>query len=136
MHRSRYGVFVVITVVIGLAVHFHGIGLGASLRDVLGDALWAAMIFWLISAASPNAATPARVAVALAICFVVELSQQIQHPVLQAVRGSPFGHILIGSDFDTRDLIAYTTGIAAAAVLDRMFIRSRPSVTKGSRIQL
>jgi hypothetical protein len=123
-HRSRYAVLVVITVIIGLAVHFQGIGLGALLRDVSGDALWAAMIYWLASLAAPNAGTAARGAVALFICFAVELSQQIEHPVLQAVRSSPFGHIIVGSDFDARDLIAYTAGIAAALLVDAAVIRS------------
>lgn len=122
-HRSRYALLVVVTIAIGLAVHFHGLGLPASVRDVLGDALWAAMIFWLVSLAAPSAGIPARAAVALAICFAVELSQQVEHPVLQAIRSSSFGHVIVGSDFDARDLIAYTAGVATAVLIDATLIR-------------
>ena len=127
MHRRRYAILAVITIVVGLTIHLHGLGLAAPVRDVLGDALWAAMIFWLISLAAPNTSLLLRASIALALCFAVELSQQIEHPVLHAVRNLPFGHIVIGSDFDARDLIAYTAGIAAAALGDAILIRSRLS---------
>jgi hypothetical protein len=75
------------------------------------------MIFWIVSLAAPNGALLPRAAAALAICFAVELSQRIDHPALGAVRGSSLGHLVIGSDFDARDLAAYTAGIAAAVLL-------------------
>ncbi|HEX6063155.1 MAG TPA: DUF2809 domain-containing protein, partial [Longimicrobiales bacterium] len=101
-----------------LAIHLHGFGLPRDARDMLGDALWAAMIFWIASLAAPNRAVVARVVAALAICFAVELSQQIQHPMLAAIRNTTLGHLVIGSDFDARDLLAYTMGVSVAALLD------------------
>jgi hypothetical protein len=119
-HRRAYGILVFGTIVAGLAIHLHGIGLATAARDVLGDALWAAMVLWLVSMAAPNAGIPWRATAAVAICAAVELSQLIQHPVLEIVRGSTFGHLVIGSDFDARDLAAYCGGIAVAALVDRV----------------
>ena len=49
-HNSRvrliYIVAAVATIVVGLLVHLGGAALGPVLRDMLGDALWAAMIVW------------------------------------------------------------------------------------------
>ncbi|HEX6560255.1 MAG TPA: DUF2809 domain-containing protein, partial [Longimicrobiales bacterium] len=100
--RRAYVVLLLITVVVGLTIHLHGFGLAPRARDILGDALWAAMIFWLVSLAAPNAGLARRAAAALTICFAVELSQRIEHPVLHAVRSSTLGHLVIGSDFDAR----------------------------------
>jgi hypothetical protein len=122
--RPTYLVLAIATVIAGLTVHLHGTGLPAALRDILGDALWAAMIFWLVSLAAPTVTLSWRAFAALAICFAVELSQLLEHPVLEAVRGSTLGHLVIGSDFDARDLVAYGGGIVAAALLGVAFFHN------------
>ena len=119
--RPTYLVLSIATVIAGLTVHLHGTGLPAALRDILGDALWAVMIFWLVSLAAPTIAVSWRAALAVAICFAVELSQLLEDPVLEAVRGSTLGHLVIGSDFDARDLVAYSGGVVAAMLLDILF---------------
>jgi hypothetical protein len=121
--RGAYLVLLVVTVIIGLAVHLYGGALSAPVRDVAGDALWAAMIFWLVSLVATNAVLAARAAGALAICFAVELGQRIQHPTLDAMRSSALGHLILGSDFDARDLAAYALGVALAVVIDTVLRR-------------
>ena len=122
--RRTYVLLLVGTVLIGLTIHLHGLGLGERARDVLGDALWAAMIFWLVSLAAPDSRLAVRAAAALAVCFAVELGQRIDHPMLRAVRGSTLGHLVLGSDFDARDLAAYAGGVAAAILVDRTGVRA------------
>ena len=47
------------TMLIGLDVHLHGGAiLGLALRDVLGDALWAMMIAWLVAVARARRFAP------------------------------------------------------------------------------
>ena len=120
-----YAVLAFITIVLGLITHLHGFGLPAPARDILGDALWAAMIFWLSALIAPHASAVARASVAVAVCLAVELSQLIQHPAFTAVRSSTLGHLVIGSDFDARDLLAYLAGIAGALILERTVLRRR-----------
>ncbi|MGH9884014.1 MAG: DUF2809 domain-containing protein [bacterium] len=112
------------TIAVGLVVHWHGTALGPNAQDILGDALWAAMLVWWISVLAPNAALRARVAVALAICFAVELSQRFHTPSLDALRETTVGHLVLGSGFDPRDFVSYTLGVLAAAGLERL-VRSR-----------
>jgi hypothetical protein len=64
----------------------------------------------------------------LAICFAVELSQLYHAPALDALRETTAGHLVLGSGFDPRDLIAYAAGVCAAALVDRMWLARRRRV--------
>ena len=101
-------------------MHLHGLALPAPARDILGDALWAALIFWLVSLAAPRAAVGWRTPTALGVCFAVEFSQLISADWLTSVRATSLGHLFLGSSFDLRDLAAYAGGVAVAAVLDTL----------------
>ena len=119
--RSRlcYSALAVATIAIGLVLHLRGDGVPMAVRDMLGDALWGAMIFWLMSVAAPATGLPVRIAAALAICFAVELGQLYLGADLVALRRTAVGHLVLGSDFDPRDFISYSLGILGAAALDR-----------------
>ena len=121
--RLRYAALAVGTIAIGLFVHLHGHSLPADVRDVLGDVLWAAMIYWLLAFIAPGAHRAWLTAAAIAICFAVEFSQLLEHPALSAARSSLIGHLMLGSDYDTRDLFAYSAGVIAASLVDRRLIR-------------
>jgi len=123
--RAAYVAAAVATIALGLTVHLHGGALAPIARDVLGDALWAAMIAWWIGAVAPARALPVRSAAALAVCFAVEVSQRYHAPALDAVRATTVGHLVLGSGFDPRDFAAYTIGVLAAALLEGAFLRGR-----------
>ena len=123
--RAR-GVYVALalgTIGVGLLVHWHGLGLGPTARDVLGDALWAVMVAWWVGALAPGARLGVRSAVALAVCVAVEVSQLAHTPALDALRRTRAGHLVLGSGFDPRDLAAYALGVAGAALLVRTVAR-------------
>ena len=132
--RSRrlvYSLLVIVTIAAGLAVHLHGAAPDRAVRDVLGDALWASLIFWLRATLRPGARRVRLAMAALAFCFAIELSQMIRADWLRALRRTTAGHLVLGSDFDPRDLLAYSAGVAAAALIDaglRRIIRERKSV--------
>ena len=117
--RRRYFALAVGTIVLGLAVHWGGDALSPVVRDVLGDALWAAMAAWWIAAAAPAVRLAWRAAVALAFCFAVEFSQLVHSPALDALRRTAGGHLALGSGFDGRDFAAYASGVLAAVLLER-----------------
>ncbi len=113
---------------LGLAVHWRGGPLGPTLRDVLGDALWAAMIAWWVGALAPGASLRIRALGALSLCFGVEVSQLYHTTALDALRGTVAGQLVLGSGFDPRDLVAYTLGVLVAAFLERSLIRRHETV--------
>ena len=130
--RASYIAAVLATIAVGLLVHLRGGALGPAARDVLGDALWAAMIAWWVGALTPGSPLARRSWAAYAICMVVEVSQLYHTPQLDALRATAVGHLVLGSGFDPRDLAAYALGIAGAALLEAAVVargrRSRAAI--------
>ena len=118
-HRIRSAALALTAMVVGLVVHWAGLGLNPVVRDMLGDALWAMMIFYGLGVLLSRARWGMRTALALAICFGVEASQLYHRPWLDAVRATLPGHLVLGSGFEARDFLSYLLGVAAAAGLER-----------------
>lgn len=123
--RALYVALALGTIGLGLVVHWHGEVLGPAARDALGDALWAMMIMWWTGAIAPEKSLRARVAAAVAFCFVIEVSQLYHTTFLDGLRGTTVGHLVLGNDFDVRDLAAYTLGVVSAALLELATRRRR-----------
>jgi hypothetical protein len=116
------------TIAVGLVVHWRATALPLTVRDVLGDALWAMMAAWWIGALAPEMRLGSRAGVALALCWAVEFSQLYHAPVVDAWRGTTLGHLVLGSGFDPRDLAAYAIGVLGALMLEQSIRRSRHHV--------
>lgn len=127
--RTPYLLAAVVTIGGGLLVHRRGGVLGATAHDVLGDVLWGMMLAWWTGAFAPQVRLPLRTLLAYGVCVSVELSQLLHTPWLDAARASPLGHLVLGSDFDPRDLGAYAVGVLAAMLIEqevaRRFTRRR-----------
>ncbi len=117
--RTRYCALALGTIALGLAVHGLGGALSPVVRDILGDALWAAMAAWWIAAVAPAIRLAWRAAAAVAFCFAVEFSQLVHLSALDALRRTTAGHLALGSGFDRRDFAAYAAGVLAAVLLER-----------------
>ena len=127
--RARFG-FVALalgTIAVGLVVHWRGTLLPATLRDFLGDALWAMMMGWWIGALAPNVRLSSRAGLALAICWIVEIGQLFHAPALDAWRVTTPGQLILGTGFDLRDLGAYALGVIATLILELTVRRRRRS---------
>jgi hypothetical protein len=115
--RARFVALALSTLAIGLLLHGRT-ALGPVARDVVGDALWAAMIVWWVGAVAPGARLLVRTAAAYFGCAAVELSQLYHAPALDAARATPLGHLVLGSGFDGRDFGAYALGVLGATLLE------------------
>lgn len=126
--RLSYCVLAILTIALGLYVHAGGGALGPVAQDVLGDALWAMMIFWGFGALFPRRPVVPRSVAALSVCIAVELSQLLHGSTIDALRRTTIGGLVFGSGFDSRDLLAYALGVGAAALLEwcGMGRRARP----------
>jgi len=131
LRRAVYVSLAVTTIAVGLLVHLRGGVLGPVSRDVLGDALWAAMIAWWAGALAPRARLVWRSAAVYLFCVSVEVSQLYHTPALDAIRETRVGHLVLGSGFDPRDLAAYALGVLAATLLEAAIVTRhlRPSAT-------
>lgn len=79
-----------------------------------GDALYAVAAAWALALLFPLAG-PGRWALGgLAASVLVELSQLVGWPWLQACRAHPLGALFLGTGFQWADLVAYVLGAALA----------------------
>lgn len=111
--------------VLGLWVHRGGGDLGPVARDMAGDGLWAMMMAWWLGVLWPAARLGPRAAAALAVCFGVETSQLVHGPLIDSLRGTTAGRLVLGSGFDPRDFLSYTIGVLTAATLEWVAARWR-----------
>jgi hypothetical protein len=91
-------------------------------KDVVGDALWAAMMFWVVSSVLPMRSLRVRAGWAIAVCYAVEISQLYHAPFIDSIRATLLGHLVLGSGFDPRDLVAYAAGVVVGVMVD-LFLR-------------
>jgi hypothetical protein len=121
--RRQYVVLATTTILLGLAVHFGTARmLAPNARDIAGDALWAAMMTWGVSVLHPRSSLLQRGTVAYGVCIAVELSQLVHSPLLDALRSTTVGGLVLGSEFDRRDLVAYAVGVGVAVVTERLLV--------------
>ncbi len=123
--RLPYLALVAATIGVGLAVHGDRHLLSAAARDVAGDALWAAMVWWGTGLLAPATGRGTRALASVLFCFAVELSQLHHSPGLDALRRTTFGVLVLGSGFDRRDLGAYVLGVTLAALLELAALAAR-----------
>jgi len=119
--RARYILLALGTIALGLALHLFGGGVPRAVRDITGDALWAAMMFWWVSALAPKARLRNRIIIALLICVGVEVTQLYHSPAIDSLRATTIGHLVLGTDFDPRDLVAYSLGVLGAGFVGGMW---------------
>jgi len=88
----------------------------------MGDALYAAMVYWLVRLFRRAASRVRCAAVAMGIMTALELFQLTIIPA--GLAASPYWSLhvlgqLLGTQFSFLDLLAYAVGIAVIAVADR-----------------
>jgi len=115
-----------VVVGLGLASRRYGAHLPPFLATYAGDTLWALLVFLGISALAPHARLRYRSGFALAISYLVEVSQLYHAPWIDAIRQTALGGLVLGFGFLRTDLVCYTAGIALGAAVDGA-LRSRRS---------
>lgn len=108
--RCVFLLLALLTIACGLASRRFG------LPKLLGDALWATLIFWLSRAARPAVPTSRAALFALLVSFAVEFSQLYHVRWLDDIRATTAGHLILGAGFAGADLAAYGAGVALGVV--------------------
>lgn len=103
------------TIAVGLAVH----RLPGLLGDMLGGALYAALVYLVLALLRPAARPVVLAVAALAVCTVVELAQLTDGP-RTAVAAVPVLRLVLGSTFYAPDLLAYALGALGAGGVDAL----------------
>jgi Protein of unknown function (DUF2809) len=122
-HKFWYAIAIFVVIIIGLGSRRY-----LQLGKYPGDALWTIVVFLLLGFALPRVNTLKVTAIALFISYAVEFGQLYRAPWLVAIRSTTLGHLLLGSDFNWGDLVAYTIGALIALVVETLIMMKSNSI--------
>lgn len=88
------------------------------LTTYAGDTLWASLLYLCLLFAWPRLPVRRAAAWTLGLSVLVELSQLIHTPWLDALRANRFVALVLGRGFVASDLVCYAVGVALAAGTD------------------
>jgi hypothetical protein len=135
MRRARTAVALVLgaTVVAALLSRRHP--LPRLLAEHTGDALYATAAFFLFALLRPIARTTHLALFAFLFAALIESTQLLDWPWLQAIRATRLGALLLGQGFQWADVFAYAIGATLACVVDATFLRrSIPTLARPDRL--
>jgi len=113
-NRAVYVLAFIASILLGLASRRYSTAILEPFGKYPGDALWAAMVFFGLSALRPRASTLSIALLALATCFVVEAMKLYQAPWIVGIRHTTLGHLVFGHVFSVQNLLAYAVGVLVA----------------------
>jgi hypothetical protein len=114
-----------VTLVAGLLVRFVPLGLPRFVVKYGGSTMWAAMIYWVVSAGLPRVRVVPLAVVSGSIATAVEFVKLWRSPGLDAFRGTLPGVLLLGRHFSGWDILAYWLAIGLGAAMDMRLLRAR-----------
>lgn len=125
MYRNRmlYLLFTGLVIFSGLLARKIAYQLPGLLNLYLGDALWALMVFLITGFFLTRVPTLQIALMALCFCFLIEISQLYHADWIDAIRQTRLGALILGFGFLWSDLLAYTLGITAGCVFEKLFLQ-------------
>jgi Protein of unknown function (DUF2809) len=115
----RVTMALLVTIAGGLLIRFGPLGLPRFVVKYGGSALWALMIYWIVSTLLPRWRVVAVALLAGSVATSVEFLKLYHAPWLDSFRITLPGVLLLGRFFSVQDMLAYWVAIALGAVLDR-----------------
>jgi hypothetical protein len=130
--RTLYLIWGIVMVLIGVVSRMLHSGLPA-IDKYLGDALYAVLVYILLSIAWPGTAPAHKALAAFALVAVIEAFQLSHIPARMARSGNlalKLGAIVLGTSFSWYDLLAYAGGILLIFLLDRALKQGPTTVSR------
>jgi len=120
-NRLFYLLMAVIVIFLGLLSRRITGYLPEVINLVLGDSLWALMVYLLMGMVFINWSVRKVAVFGLAFCFMIELSQLYHEPWIDKIRSTTLGGLVLGYGFLWSDLVAYAIGIGIGILVENGF---------------
>jgi hypothetical protein len=109
-----------LVIAVGLTTRLPGIDWSPQTAKYLGSVLWGVMVYCLTGGLWRRLRASRVALLASCIAAAVEFSQLWHVPLLDSIRRTSLGVLLIGRFFAWADIAAYLIGITLAAAADAM----------------
>lgn len=123
--RLTAGVAALVTIPLGLGSRRYAEALPRFVADYAGDALYATLVFFLLLFVWPRARGVWLGVVAFGVSALVEGSQALHVGLLDDVRATRAGRLVLGTTFVWSDFPCYAAGALLAVAVDRLVLRPR-----------
>lgn len=110
-NRLFYAFATLLVIGTGLLWRSRLIALPATVTKYGGDALWALMIFLALGSVFHRRSTRHIALIAICFAWAIEFSQLYHAPWIDGIRSTRLGHLILGSTFNSPDLLAYALGV-------------------------
>ena len=101
-----------------------------------GDSLWALVVFLCFGFVSPRSSTVRIGFIAVCFAWSVEFLQLYHAHWIDGIRLTRLGRVVLGTTFNSPDLLAYVVGIALGALAERVYLNEKPkNQLKGLTVQ-
>ncbi|HEY4141345.1 MAG TPA: DUF2809 domain-containing protein [Pseudolabrys sp.] len=129
--RVIYAVLALAVIAAGLLWRSPEFHLPLAITKYGGSILWGALVYVSLRVVLPTASVGAVACLAAVLAAMVEFSQLLHWPWLDAFRSTRFGVLLIGRFFSWWDIASYWLGITVVSGID-FVVRSRCAKPPGN----
>ena len=118
--RITYLMTAIAVIALGLSSRRYSRALPGFLATYAGDTLWALMVFLGIGMLFPRWSTLRVCVTALLFAFAIELSQLYHSPLIDQIRHTKMGGLILGYGFLWSDVLCYVVGISLGCTLEML----------------
>lgn len=126
--RLTYVLAAGLSIVLGLLWRSGLVTMPGFLLKYGGDALWSMVVFFGLGTLFTRTTTLRVALMAVAFSWAIEFLQLYHAPWIDSIRSTLLGRLVLGSTFNSPDLVAYVIGVALAALSDRVLAQRNPTV--------
>ena len=94
-----------------------------------GDSLWALVVFLCFGFVCPRSSTLRIGLIAICGAWAVEFSQLYHAHWIDGIRATLLGRMILGTTFNSPDLLAYVLGIAVGVLAERVYFNENERVS-------
>lgn len=118
--RLTYGLAAGLTILLGLFWRSGLVAMPGFVVKYGGDALWSLVVFFALGMVFTRATTLQVALTAVAFSWAIEFLQLYHAPWIDSIRSTVLGRLVLGSTFNSPDLVAYVIGVVLGSIADRV----------------
>ncbi|MFR5265519.1 DUF2809 domain-containing protein [Clostridium sp.] len=122
-NRNVYILLFILVICLGLSSRKFYMYLPKFIADYSGDTLWAMMVYLGIAFVFNKLESKKVMILALIFSYLIEFSQLYQGQLINSIRNTTIGGLVLGYGFLFSDLICYLVGILLTFCLEKIFFK-------------